>query len=313
MGALRSHAVSVHPDRSGQPPEAESGTGVLTLHARVTAATHALQAVGYVEAEAAIDAELLARHTLGWTREQMLVRWRDPVPDGFESRYAPLLARRARHEPVAYIIGHREFWGLEIAVTRDTLIPRPETELIVEETLALAPSLGPNPTIVDVGTGSGCLAIAIAHDLPAARVIAIDVSTAALDIAKRNAVTHHVADRIHWHAASLLEPLTTRVDLIVSNPPYVPLRDAATLQPDVREYEPSVALFSGDDGLATIRALVNQARGHVRQEGWLIFEFGYGQADAVRHLVEQSDAWYLVRLRHDLQDIPRTAVLQRRG
>jgi release factor glutamine methyltransferase len=284
---------------------------------------------GHDEGDAAFDAEMLARHALGWTREQMLVRWREAPPPGFEARYAPLVERRARHEPAAYIIGHREFWGLEIAVTRDTLIPRPETELIVEEALAIAPQLGAvspiagstiagststiaGPTIVDVGTGSGCLAVALAHELPAARVIAIDVSTAALDVAKRNATTHHVADRITWHAGSVLEPVAQPVDLIVSNPPYVPLRDAATLQADVRDYEPAVALFSGDDGLATIRALVAQARDRIHPGGWLIFEFGYGQAEAVAALVERADAWHLVRLRHDLQDIPRTAVLQRR-
>jgi release factor glutamine methyltransferase len=242
----------------------------------------------------------------------MLVRWREPEPHDFEPRYATLVARRTRHEPVAYIVGHREFWGLEIAVTRDTLIPRPETELIVEETLALAPHIGAAPTIVDVGTGSGCLAVAIAHELRSAKLIAIDVSTAALDVARRNAIAHSVADRITWFAASVLEPVTAPVDLIVSNPPYVPLRDAATLQPDVRDYEPSVALFSGEDGLATIRTLVTQAHAHLRKDGWLIFEFGYGQANAVARLIDHANAWHLVRLRHDLQDIPRTAVLQRR-
>jgi release factor glutamine methyltransferase len=283
-----------------------------TLHERVTQATHALTAAGYNETEAALDAEVLARHALGWTREQMLVRWRDPVPPHFEPRYAPLLARRSHHEPVAYIVGHREFWGLEIAVTRDTLIPRPETELIVEEALAAAPHLSAAPTIVDVGTGSGCLAVALAHELCSAKLIAIDVSTAALDVARRNAITHGVADRITWLVASMLEPVTSAVDLIVSNPPYVPLRDAATLQPDVRDYEPPVALFSGEDGLATIRALVTQAHGHLRQNGWLIFEFGYGQANAVARLVDHANAWHLVRLRRDLQNIPRTAVLRRR-
>jgi release factor glutamine methyltransferase len=283
-----------------------------TLHERVTQATHALTAAGYNEAEAAVDAEVLARHALGWTREQMLVRWREPVPPDFEPRYATLLARRTHHEPVAYIVGHREFWGLEIAVTRDTLIPRPESELIVEETLAAAPHLSEAPTIVDVGTGSGCLAVAIAHELRSAKLIGIDVSTAALDVARRNAITHGVADRITWLVASMLEAVTWPVDLIVSNPPYVPLRDAATLQPDVRDYEPPVALFSGEDGLATIRALVTQARGRLRQDGWLIFEFGYGQANAVARLVDHANAWHLIRLRHDLQNIPRTAVLRRR-
>jgi release factor glutamine methyltransferase len=297
------------PSRPDDPPRNDHPAA---LHAQVTQATRAFVSVGYAEAEAAIDAEVLARHALGWTREQMLMRWREPAPADFDARYAPLVARRARHEPVAYITGHREFWGLEIAVTRDTLIPRPETELIVEEALALAPQLGDAPTIVDVGTGSGCLAVALAHDLPKAQIIAIDVSTAALDIAKRNARTHGVADRLTWFAGSLLEPVRHAVNLIVSNPPYVPLRDAATLPPDVREFEPAVALFSGDDGLATIRALVVQASDRLRPGGWLIFEFGYGQADAVAALVDRTGAWHLVRLRHDLQDIPRTAVLQRR-
>jgi release factor glutamine methyltransferase len=283
----------------------------VTLHERVTQATHALVAAGYAEAEAAIDAEVLARHALAWTREQMLVRWREPMPADFDARYTPLIARRMRHEPVAYIIGHREFWNLDIAVTRDTLIPRPETELIVEETLTIAArdSAG---TIVDVGTGSGCLAVAIAHELRQARVLAIDVSVAALDVARRNAMAHHVADRITFIVGSVLEPVSEPVDVIVSNPPYVPLADAPTLQPDVRDYEPAVALFSGIDGLATIRALLIQSAAHLRSGGWLIFEFGYGQADAIERLVERADAWQLTRLRHDLQGIPRTAVLQRR-
>lgn len=284
----------------------------VTLHERVTQAGHALMATGYAEAEAAIDAEVLARHALGWTREQMLVRWREPMSADFDARYTPLIARRMRHEPVAYIIGHREFWNLEIAVTRDTLIPRPETELIVEETLAIAKGSDTLSTIVDVGTGSGCLAVAIAHELRNAHVLAIDVSVAALDVAKRNAMTHRVADRITFIAGSVLEPVSEPVDVIVSNPPYVPLADAPTLQPDVRDYEPAVALFSGIDGLATIRALLIQSTAHVRSDGWLIFEFGFGQAEAIQHLVETTEAWRLVRLRHDLQNIPRTAVLQRR-
>jgi len=293
-------------------PHSPGGSPFASLHACVTEATHALLAAGLTEPEASIDAELLARHVLGWTREQLLMQWRQPVPSDFDARYAPLLERRMRREPVAYIVGHREFWGLEMDVTRDTLIPRPETELIVEESLAIAPELGATPAIVDVGTGSGCLAVALAHEWPGAHVIAIDVSTAALDVAKRNAKRHHVADRITWIAGSVLEPITHPVDLIISNPPYVPLRDAPTLQADVRDYEPAVALFSGEDGLATIRALVVQAIDRVRPAGWLIFEFGWGQAEAVTHLVNETTAWHLVRLRHDLQDIPRTAVLQRR-
>jgi len=305
-----------------------------TLHDRLREAQSRLAAAGIADADAAIDADVLARHVLGWTREQMIINQRDPLPaaseDGFAQRFAALIARRAEREPVAYIVGHREFWGLEFEVTRDVLIPRPETELIVEETLALdrgaagssttkssatgssAAGLGDSPVIVDVGTGSGCLAVALAHELPRARVIAIDVSTVALHVAKRNADRHGVNARITWHAGSLLEPVDGKVDLIVSNPPYVPLGDAATLPADVRDYEPAVALFSGGDGLATIRALVTQAADRVRKDGWLIFEFGYGQAPAIREIIACAAAWQLEKLREDLQGLPRTAVLRRR-
>jgi release factor glutamine methyltransferase len=292
------------------------------IHARIREAQHRLVACGIAEPDAAIDAELLARHLLGWSREQMVTRWLDPAPtDGsaidFDRRYCALIDRRAAREPVAYIIGHREFWGLEFEVTRDVLIPRPETELIVEEALALVRSgaVAHTPsdalTIIDVGTGSGCLAIALAHELPHARVIAIDVSTAALHVAKRNADRHGVSPRIAWHAGSVLEPIDRPVDLIVSNPPYVPLGDAPTLPPDVRDYEPPVALFSGGDGLATIRALVMQAAARVKPGGALIFEFGFGQAAIIREIITQAHAWEIVRLREDLQGIPRTAVLTR--
>jgi release factor glutamine methyltransferase len=284
-----------------------------TLHDQLRAAHARLVAAGFSSEDAAIDADVLARHALGWTREQLILGRTAPPPDGFAAHYAALVARRACREPAAYIIGHREFWGLEFEVTRDVLIPRPETELIVEETLALQPALGEEPAIVDVGTGSGCLAVTLARELPRARVVAIDVSIAALEVARRNAVRHGVAGRMTWHAASLLEPLRAPVDLIVSNPPYVPLRDASSLSPDVRDYEPGVALFSGQDGLATIRALLAQAVDRVRPGGWLIFEFGYGQDTDVTRMVEDAGVWTLLNLRRDLQDIPRTAVLQRRA
>jgi release factor glutamine methyltransferase len=293
-----------------------------TLHDRLREAQARLTAAGIRAQDAPIDADLLARHVLGWTREHMITRRRDPLPSPsaeFEARFDALITRRANREPVAYIIGHREFWGLEFEVTRDVLIPRPETELIVEEVLALdrdaaspGGGLGASPVIVDVGTGSGCVAVALAHELPRARVIAIDVSTAALHVAKRNADRHGVNARITWHAGSLLEPIDGRVDLIVSNPPYVPLGDAETLPPDVRDYEPAVALFSGGDGLATIRALVTQAADRVRKDGWLIFEFGFGQAPAIREIIAAASAWHLEKLREDLQGLPRTAVLRRK-
>jgi release factor glutamine methyltransferase len=317
------------------------------LHERLREAQTRLAAAGLSAQDAAIDADLLARHTLGWTREDMITRRRDALPAAaaaeFDPRFDALITRRANREPVAYIIGLREFWGLDFEVTRDVLIPRPETELIVEEALSIvrksAPAsdaahesagdsardhahvpasaadgnaLGDSPIIVDVGAGSGCVAVALAHELPHARVIGIDVSTAALHVARRNADRHGVSARITWHAGSLLEPIDGKVDLIVSNPPYVPLGDAEALPPDVRDYEPAVALFSGGDGLATIRALVTQAADRVRQDGYLIFEFGFGQAPAIREIIATAGAWHLEKLREDLQEIPRTAVLRRK-
>lgn len=284
----------------------------IPLHDHIRAAQARLVSAGYSERNAAIDAELLARYVLGWSREQLLLQRDQPAPADFARRYGALIARRVCREPVAYLTGHREFWGREFELTRDVLIPRPETEMIVEETLALAAGLPSEPVIVDVGTGSGVLGVTLACELPHARVIAIDVSIPALEVARRNAVRHNVANRLTWHAGSLLEPIREPVDVIVSNPPYVPLRDKPGLSPDVRDYEPGVALFSGQDGLATIRALVAQAPEHLRPGGWLIFEFGYGQDDDVSRLLAEAGVWHVHRLRGDLQDIPRTAVVQRR-
>lgn len=282
------------------------------LHDHLRAAQARLVSAGYSDGNAAIDADLIARHVLGWSREELLLQRNQPAPADFARRYGALIARRVCREPVAYLTGHREFWGREFELTRDVLIPRPETEMIVEETLALAPDLGPEPVIVDVGTGSGVLGVTLACELPQARVIAIDVSIPALEVARRNAVRHNCAGRLTWHAGSLLEPIREAVDVIVSNPPYVPLRDKPGLSPDVRDYEPGVALFSGQDGLATIRALVAQAPEHLRPGGWLIFEFGYGQDDDVSQLLTDAGVWHVHRMRGDLQDIPRTAVVQRR-
>lgn len=274
---------------------------------RLTAARRRLEAAGLGAADAALDAEVIARHILGWDRADLIVRGRDPEPADFPARFDALVARRAAREPVAQIIGSREFWGLEFEVTPDVLIPRPETEIVVEEALAFA-AAHPCRNVIDVGTGSGCLAVSIAHELPDVHVTAVDASAAALEVARRNAARHGVEDRVTLHHGDVLEGFSGRADLIVSNPPYVPDADAAFMQEDVVRYEPYMALFGGSTGFEVIERLFRQAPDHLAPGGQLIVEFGFGQAEQVKTLAEAA-GWRIVRVRNDLQSIPRTIVL----
>ncbi len=269
----------------------------------------ALVAAGIVEEDAALDAEVLARHVLGWDRGRLLAHGRDPAPPGFHAAFQSLIARRIQREPVAQIVGHREFWGLEFEVTSDVLIPRPETELIVEEAVAFGRER-PCNTAIDVGTGSGCIAVSVAAEMPQLRVIAADTSARALDVARRNALRHKVADRITFRSSDLLRGIAGPADLILSNPPYVPDGEAAALQPEVARFEPTAALFGGPDGLAVIRQLLHDAPPVLAGNGRLIIEFGFGQEPTVTEIAGEA-GWTVVRIRKDLQGIPRTAVLSR--
>jgi release factor glutamine methyltransferase len=286
-----------------------------SLHQIVVAARERLSRSGLPPDTAAIDAEVLARHVLGWDRARYLAERGDPPPSGFAAAYEPLLARRAAREPVAQILGRREFWGRDFEVSRDVLTPRPETEIIVEEALDHAGRLrrtrrGAPLRLVDVGTGSGCLAITLALEVPGARVVATDISFAALTVARRNAGRLGAAG-VGFVETSLLEGLAPGFDVIVSNPPYVPLRVRRALSPDVRDYEPHEALFGGDDGLDVIRNLLNQAASALAPDGVLIMEFGAGQDDEVRALVAERPDLDLLTVRADLQGIDRVAVARR--
>jgi release factor glutamine methyltransferase len=286
----------------------------MTLADQVARGLERLVAAGIREDEARRDAELLARHALGWDRAAWLASRRDAASSQFISDYEALVARRVTREPVSLIVGRREFWGLEFDTRPGALIPRPETELIVEEALQEVANVGA-PLVADVGTGSGCLAVALASELPGARIVATDVSAPALKIARGNAEKHGVAARVHLLRANLLDSLAARFDLIVSNPPYVKSGDRAALGREVRDYEPAVALFGGPDGLDAIRALLGRAPACLRPEGRLILEFGYGQEPDVVALA-RSAGFDVLRVRADLQDIPRVAVLspaQRNG
>ena len=295
-----------------------AGDGAVPLVDRVARARECFARAGISRNEAAADAEVLARHALGWDRATYLARRREPAPPGFEVRYASLATRRARREPVSIITGRREFWGLSFAVGPGVLTPRPETEIIVETALELLGDRRDAPlAIADIGTGSGCLAVTLAREFPYGAVTAVDISPDALAVARRNATAHGVADRIDWIEAPLAIWLATAaldgggegIDLMVANLPYVPTAEFSSLPPEVRLYEPRIALDGGTDGLSRLRELLYAAPARLNPDARLLIELGTGQADTLRELVAAARGLHLIEIRPDLRRIPRTAVL----
>ncbi|MSO29484.1 MAG: peptide chain release factor N(5)-glutamine methyltransferase [Acidobacteria bacterium] len=283
------------------------------LFEKLAQARARLVAAGISDTEAALDVDVYARTILGWDRATLLTEQRDAAPVSLEPRFSEWLERRERREPTAYIVGIREFWGLDFAVTPAVLIPRPETEFIVEESLTIIGAQASGELrIADIGTGSGCVAVSLAHELPRCRIVATDLSTSALTVARQNAARHGVAERVDFVHTSYLEGVDGAFDLITANPPYVKDGDKPALARAVR-HEPDVALFGGGDGLRDIGGVLNAAIRSLTPGGWFVMEFGYGQEDDVRALVAARSALRLDRVREDLQGIPRTVVIQRRA
>jgi release factor glutamine methyltransferase len=282
----------------------------LTLHDRLSAARARLVAAGIAAEEAHVDIDLYARTILGWDRARLLTELRGPAPAALEPRFSEWVARREQKEPTAYIVGTREFWGLDFEVSPAVLIPRPESEFIVEEALTHARTVT-SPRIADVGTGSGCIAVALAHTLPDARIVATDISRVALHVARRNAERNGVAGRMRFVETSYMDGLGGHFDVITSNPPYVKEQDRKFTSRAVVKYEPHVALFGGHDGLTGVRAVLDAARIRLVPGGWVIFEFGLGQDDEITELVGSYAEYRLDRIRDDLQGVPRTAIVQR--
>jgi release factor glutamine methyltransferase len=282
----------------------------LTLFERLAQARARLAEAGISQAEAAVDIDLYARTILWWDKARLILEQRNPVPELLEPTLSSWVDRRIKREPSAYIVGYREFWGLEFAVTPAVLIPRPETEQIVDEAISRARPL-PAPRIADIGTGSGCIAIAMAVELPRARVVASDISEDALAVARANARRHGVGDRVQFVATSYLVGVDGTFDLITANPPYVKDGDKRALARDVR-HEPDVALFGGAEGLRDIAGVLEAASAALLPGGWLMMEFGYGQEPEVEVLVGRQAALRIERVQPDLQGIPRTAIIQRR-
>ncbi len=247
-----------------------------------------------------LDAELLLADLLGVGRAHLYAHPEQELDTDVLKEFLRRLERRAKREPLAYILGRAEFYGLEFTVTPDVLVPRPETEVLVEAILAKAPQ-----TVADIGTGSGCIAVAVAVNLPQAQVWATDISEGALRIARENARRHSVANRVHFLQGDLLQPLAgLRLDVVASNPPYVAENERLSLQPEVRYWEPPQALFTGADPLQFHRRLAAEAHFHLCEGGWLMVEVGMGQAEAVASLLEEG-GYRQVRILNDLAGIGR--------
>lgn len=261
-----------------------------------------------------LDSEHLLAHALGTTRLQLYLQYDRPLTPPELDSFRPLLRRRAAREPLQYIVGRTPFRELELVTDPRALIPRPETEVLVDVVLDWARGKE-DLTAVDVGTGTGCIALSLLKEGPFQEVWAVDLSTDALALAEENARGNGVADRVHFVQGNGLAALPegVRVDAVVSNPPYIAEGEAAELAPEIREHEPHAALFSGADGLALLRELVDRAPGRLQGGGLLALEVGLGQADAVLELMAATGAFRDAAIHRDLTGRPRIVTGERRN
>jgi release factor glutamine methyltransferase len=263
-----------------------------------------------------MNAELLAMFTLGCDRAYLFAHPERELTTAEQARFEDSVSQRARGVPAQYITGHQEFWGMDLIVSPAVLIPRPETEHVIETVLQLAhkdedhrSSPGIQTRIVDVGTGSGCIALALAKELAHAEIHATDISAGALEVAHANAARHQFESRIHFHQTDLLHGLDSgSFDFVVSNPPYVGETEEDEVQLEVRKFEPRNAVFAGPTGLEVIERLIPQARATLRPGGWLVIEISGSIVDGVKRLLP---GWQQVQVTNDLQGIARVAFAQK--
>jgi len=280
------------------------------------------------------EAEYLLSHLLNCKRSGLYLKHDKSVAIDEFQRFMGWLNKRIAREPSQYIIGEQEFWGLEFKVTRDVLIPRPETEILVEEAVKTVRSqesevrsqntkihyselrTPDSKLILDLCTGSGCIAVSLAKEIPDCHIYAVDVSEKALYVARENAERHSVVDKITFIQGNLFAPLrglSLKVDLIVSNPPYVSRDMMKDLQPEIRDYEPEIAVYAGDDGLDFYRRIISESPAYLTQGGHLILEIGYGQAEEIKKLIEQSNAFADISITKDFAGIDRVIKAQIAG
>ena len=268
----------------------------------ISFATESLRTAG--TPEPARDAKVLLAHSLGKQKTFLIAYPEFELTDEQQDRFSTVIERRADREPLQHILGRQEFYGRDFRVSPDVLIPRPETEAIVELAVSFLADR-PEPRFLDIGTGSGCIAVSVAAELPTARGVATDISPSALAVACENAQTHGVAYRVSFTEGDLFGPAgDAEFDLIVSNPPYVPLEDFRGLEPEVREFEPRSALTDEGDGLAIIRKIISEAPRHLKPGGRLLIEIGFGQSESVAAMIDAS-VWLKPAFHDDLQGIPR--------
>lgn len=228
-----------------------------------------------------------------------------------ENRFQDFVKRRAMREPFQYIVGRQEFYGLDFAVTKNVLIPRPETEMIVEAAIEFLRDQT-DPFFCEVGVGSGCIAVSILHSLQTARAVGLDISAEALEVAEKNAATHRVAERLELKISNVFDRLKSPAfDLIVSNPPYIPVAEIENLQSEVRDYEPLNALTDGGDGLSIVKKIIRDAPQFLKPDGFLLMEIGINQADEVVKMFDKK-TWLEVDVAPDFQNIPRMVKAWRR-
>ena len=283
----------------------------MKIHEVIDLAAEALEESGVPGAR--LDAERLLASELGKDRSYLLAHFQDAVSEPSAERFFSRVTERRRGKPLQYLLGWQEFRGLEFEVTPAVLIPRPETELLVD--VAAQRFSEGKPILADVGTGSGCIAVAMAVALPGARVIATDLSEDALAVAQRNASRHHVSERIQFLSGDLLLPLTSlgldeSLDCVLSNPPYVAERDLPSLQREVRDWEPYLALVGGVTGLEIYRRLLPQALRFLKPGGTLVMEIGYNMQPRITDVFDA--AWMLEGIRDDLSGIPRIVIAHKR-
>jgi release factor glutamine methyltransferase len=256
-------------------------------------------------AEARREANSLLAFALGKDKTFLFAHPEYELSEREEKQFQNVIERRSKREPFQYIVGKQEFYGLDFEVTKDVLIPRPETELIVEQAIEILQAIE-NPMFCEVGVGSGCISISILHHLKTAEAISLDVSENALQIAKKNADKHQVSERLKLEISDVFTILTDqKFDLIVSNPPYISARDLETLQPEVRDYEPATALTDGGDGFSIVKKIIERASFFLKEKGFLLMEIGFDQSGAVEKMFDRS-IWKNVEILDDLQGIPRT-------
>jgi len=283
----------------------------MTIHDILNESTKTLEAADIPSAR--LDAEVLLSYCLGFDRLEFYKNPDMTISEIQLASFRNLIARRLQWEPVAYITGRKEFWSFTLEVNKDVLIPRPDTEILVEEVLSIGRKINsPEMKIIDIGTGSGAIALALAKELPPAKIVATDISAAALNIARKNALSLGLENQIDFRRSDLFNSVDDFFDIIVCNPPYISAKEYEKLPAGVTAFEPREALWAGEKGTEFYEKLVYPAGSHFKKNGWLLLEIGATQEKSVRKIVEDSGIYDNIDVRRDYAGLPRVIRARRK-